>query len=185
MNYRLVKRIVLVSLLAVLCFGFGYLVFKTKLQGSSNNPEAGNGEPPAPVMQQLQALKARIAENPKDQKAYTELGNLYFQAGKFAQALAYYEKAVHLDPKDIIARNDLALCYHIAKREKEAFQQLNAAIKLSPRSQHLWLTLGLVNYETGQLEEARRILKKAVLIDPHSEAGRGAKSMLSALEKRS
>jgi len=184
-SYRTIKHSVLVVLLATLCFGFGYLYFGNVLTSVLSRSEKNNAHqsgPPPRIAKQIEALNLRIQQNPQDDKAYSELGNLYFQANKFAQALGYYEKAVKLDGKDIIARNDLALCYHIAGRDRDALQELDAAIKISPRAQHLWLTLGLVHYETGKLKEAKQVLEKAYRLDPTSEAGAEAKSLLAAFK---
>src|SRR5438046_4805494 len=115
MKYRAVKRTVLVALLGSVCFLFGYLYFGKSMSNvipGSSPAEAAAGGPPAPVMQQIRMLKDAIAANPNDGAAYCELANLYFQANKFDQAMALYEKAVKIDGSDIVARNDLALCYH-------------------------------------------------------------------------
>ncbi len=185
MTYRDVKRTVLIFLLGGLSFLFGYLYFGSHLASLFGKPSrsaaAPSGGPPAPIMQEIRLLKERIAQNPRDADAYSELANLYFQANKFDQALVLYEKAVALNEKDIVARNDLALCYHIEKRDKEAFQELYKALEISPRAQHLWLTLGLVDYETGDTKGAKKALKHAYEIDPHSEAGTQAKSMMTSL----
>lgn len=186
MTYKQIKHTVLVVLLGSVCFLFGYLYFGSKLANllHGQRGEANHPGPPAPVMQELANLRSRIARNPKDEAAYTELGHLFFEANKFQKALSYYEKAVALDGSDIVARNDLALCYHIAGRDKEAFEQLDAALRISPRSQHLLLTLGLVDYETGNVQRARIALKEAYQIDPQSEAGKQAQSMLFSLDKK-
>jgi len=178
MSYKLVKKIVLIFLLSLLSFGFGYLYFGSKLSSWISKPQQDAGGPPAPVMQALKTLHDRIAANPKDEDAYTELAGFYFQAGKYEQALMYYQKAVSIRPDDIAARNDLALCYHLLKQSDKAIETLREAIKMSPGSQHLWLTLGLVYSETGKSAEARKALESAYHINPKSDAGIEAKSML-------
>jgi len=182
MPYRTIKRTVLVILLGSVCFLFGYLYFGRNVSAVISGPTASEGGgPPAPVMQQIRMLKEAIAANPNDGKSYCDLANLYFQANKFDQATNLYEKAVQINGNDIVARNDLALCYHIAKREKDALNQLETALRISPGSQHLWLTLGLIRYETGKTNEARKALSKAESLDPKSEAGTEARSMLASL----
>jgi hypothetical protein len=56
--------------------------------------------PPAPVMQQLAELRARIARNPKDRGALVQLGDMEFAAQKFDKAADYYHRALVLQPDD-------------------------------------------------------------------------------------
>ncbi len=45
-------------------------------------------------MMQLQELRDRIARNPKDDVALTQLGDMYLAVGKYAQAIPYYRRAL-------------------------------------------------------------------------------------------
>jgi hypothetical protein len=56
--------------------------------------------PPAPVMQQLTELRARIARDPKDRAALVQLGDMEFAAQKFDKAADYYHRALVLAPAD-------------------------------------------------------------------------------------
>jgi len=56
--------------------------------------------PPAPVMQQLTELRARIARDPKDRAALVQLGDMEFAASKFDKAADYYHRALVLAPAD-------------------------------------------------------------------------------------
>ena len=202
-SYRAVKKIVLVVILGGLFFMFGYLYMGDWLGGKlgglfhpSSDQQAAQqqqqmggspsqtGGPPGPVMQQIQALKARIAQNPKDGDAYSQLGDLYFEANMYKQALQYYQSAVNANGKDLASRNDLAICDHLTGKDKAAFDELNTALKMDPNNQHLWLTLGVISYETGARSKASDALEKAYNIDPTSDAGTKAKSMLASLNKK-
>jgi tetratricopeptide (TPR) repeat protein len=75
-------------------------------QGGSNTlPGASTGGgnaagPPAPVLQQLTELRARIARDPKDRAALVQLGDMEFAAQKFDKAADYYHRALVLAPAD-------------------------------------------------------------------------------------
>jgi hypothetical protein len=69
--------------------------------------------PPAPVMQQLTELRARIARNPKDRAALVQLGDMESAARKFDKAADYYHRALALDPGDA----DVKARYAAAQRE--------------------------------------------------------------------
>src|SRR5471030_1995264 len=61
--------------------------------------QVGGGGPPAPVMAALTGLQARVAKNPRDKQSLVALGTMYFEAGKYDQALTYNQRALAVDPK--------------------------------------------------------------------------------------
>ncbi len=75
-------------------------------QGSTTAVQGG-GPPPA-VMEQLSTLRARIAAHPNDDVAITQLGDEYLAAGKFAQAIPLYQRALKVNPKNVAAQTGLA-----------------------------------------------------------------------------
>ena len=74
-------------------------------QGSQNAVEGG---PPAPVVAQLQSLRARIAAHPNDDVALTQLGDMYLAANKFSQAIPLYRRALRANPQNVAAQTGLA-----------------------------------------------------------------------------
>lgn len=75
---------------------------------STNTNSVQGGGPPAAVMEQLSALRARIASHPKDDVAITQLGDMYLAAGKYAQAIPLYRRALAVNPKNVAAQTGLA-----------------------------------------------------------------------------
>jgi cytochrome c-type biogenesis protein CcmH/NrfG len=74
-------------------------------QGSQNAVEGG---PPAPVIAQLQTLRARIAAHPNDDVALTQLADMYLAANKFAEAIPLYRRALRANPRNVAAQTGLA-----------------------------------------------------------------------------
>lgn len=74
-------------------------------QGSQNRVEGG---PPAPVVAQLQALRARIAAHPNDDVALTQLGDMYLAANHFEDAIPLYRRALRANPHNVAAQTGLA-----------------------------------------------------------------------------
>lgn len=114
----------IVALIAVLFLGaMGYLVglgfgVTGSVFGKSGNGATGSsagsttsvqgGGPPAAVMEQLSTLRARIAAHPNDDVAITQLADEYLAAGKFAQAIPLYQRALAVNPKNVAAQTGLA-----------------------------------------------------------------------------
>lgn len=67
-------------------------------------PTPGGMDPGANVMATVFAkigeLKSTIEKNPQDRPSLIELGNLYYDAGKYDQAAPLYERALAIDRKD-------------------------------------------------------------------------------------
>lgn len=74
-------------------------------QGSQNAVEGG---PPAPVVAQLQTLRARIAAHPNDDVALTQLADMYLAANKFSDAIPLYRRALRANPHNVAAQTGLA-----------------------------------------------------------------------------
>jgi len=75
-------------------------------QAPSNNNVQGGG-PPAAVLEQLQTLRARIAAHPRDDVAITQLADMYLAAGKFADAVPLYQRALKVNPDNVAAQTGL------------------------------------------------------------------------------
>ncbi len=74
-------------------------------QGSQNRVEGG---PPAPVVAQLQSLRARIAAHPRDDVALTQLADMYLAANHFEEAIPLYRRALRVNPHNVAASTGLA-----------------------------------------------------------------------------
>ncbi|MGA8841559.1 MAG: tetratricopeptide repeat protein [Candidatus Aquilonibacter sp.] len=114
----------IVATIAVLFLGLmGYLVaigfgVTGSVFGKSGNGAAAGsagsttsvqgGGPPAAVMEQLSTLRARIAAHPNDDVAITQLADEYLAAGKFVQAIPFYQRALAINPKNVAAQTGLA-----------------------------------------------------------------------------
>lgn len=66
------------------------------------------GGPPAAVRTQLADLRARIAKNPKDDVALTQLADMYLAVGKYDDAIPYYKRALAANPNNVAAKEGLS-----------------------------------------------------------------------------
>lgn len=105
----------------------------------------------------------------------------YFTTNQFDQAADSYQQLLMLSPHDVETYNNLGITLHYLGRSAEALRRLNEGVAIDPTHQRIWLTLGFVNRETGNTEQARNALKTAVNIDAGSEIGKAAAEMLENL----
>lgn len=87
-------------------FGKSVAPGNVSAQAPSNNNVQGGG-PPAAVLEQLQTLRGRIAAHPRDDVAITQLADMYLAAGKFAEAVPLYRRALKVNPDNVAAQTGL------------------------------------------------------------------------------
>lgn len=109
------------------------------------------------------------------------LGDQLFGQGQYPAASEHYAAALEAGDSDVNTYNSLGLTLHYLGRSGEALQVLNEGVALDDSYQRIWLTLGFVHGQLGQLDLARQALETAVQLDPQSDVGRSATDMLQQL----
>jgi Flp pilus assembly protein TadD len=77
--------------------------------------------------------------------------------------------------------NNLGITLYYLGRSTEALRILNEGVAVDSTYQRIWLTLGFVNSQVGNAEQARQALTTAVQLGADSEVGRTAQEMLGNL----
>ena len=75
----------------------------------------------------------------------------------------------------------VAVTLHYLGRSDEALSYLDKGASLDAANQRIWLTLGYVNSQLGNVDEAREALNKATQIGNDESIRRSAQSMLDGL----
>ena len=105
----------------------------------------------------------------------------YFDNKQYAKAADLYEQLLALGPNDSVIHNNLGITLHYIGRSTEAIRRLNEGIALDPSNQRIWLTLGFVNSQLGNIEDARVALTKALEMGVDTDVGQSADRMLKEL----
>lgn len=80
-------------------------------------------------------LKKTIALNPYLAKYYAQLGNIYYETGKYDLAIETLEKVVFLDRKDFRTMEDLALLYEAKGSAGKAKKMWEKALRYEDREE--------------------------------------------------
>ncbi len=140
----------------VLGLAVGYVIF-----GGQRPPapvvtpaqtQAPGGAPQAGVLdeQQVQALKNILARDPQNAQANTQLGNMYYDAGRYADAVGPYRKAFAAEPGNINISTDLGTALWYAGMPDEALAQLNKSLAIDPTHPQTLFNLGIVKRDGKQ-----------------------------------
>ena len=81
--------------------------------------------PPAFDESRATALRATAERNPSDAETRVQLGNLYFDAERYADATRWYEDALKVDPRNVNASTDLGIAYYYSNQPDRALAQFD------------------------------------------------------------
>ena len=102
---------------------------------------------------------------------------------RFEEAAEAYQTAAHLNPSDGEAWGNLGAAFAELGRWKDAAPCQERAMRLAPSVQH-GLDLGETLYELNRLDEAERVLREALVIEPRSTDAKEALAVVLAGQDR-
>jgi tetratricopeptide (TPR) repeat protein len=148
------------------------------------NQQAGSTtrQPPALDQARLQDLQKTLSSDPKNVKAVIELGNTYFDAERWDDAITWYRRAIELDPNDADASTDLGVSLYYSNRADEALAQFEHSLKISPQHTKTLLNKGIVlAFGKQDLRGAAAEWEKVVTLAPNSPEGQAARRALEGI----
>jgi len=141
-------------------------------EGGAGSPtRAAGSEDPAPrspmgaVFQQINNLKQQIERDPNNAQALAQLGTMYMDAGKFPQAIEYFERALKVrdDPQ---VRTDLGICYRNTGDAEKSLAQFRQVVQAHPEQWQALFNEVIILGETRRFDEARTELAKLQKLRP-------------------
>ena len=120
-----------------------------------------------PMMAEINALKERVQNDPKDVPSWTRLANLYQDAGMFEPAVAFYQRAIELVPNNANLLTDMGICYQGLKQFDKALEILERAQAADPAHwQSLYNIVVVAGLEMGRTDRADAALAQLQQIHP-------------------
>src|SRR3954462_5014199 len=139
---------------------------------------------PAAVLteQELQGWRNILRTDPGNARANMELANRLYDAGRYAEAIPYYQQAYTTDPKNVSVSTDLATAFYYAGRPDDAIAQFDRSLKIDPRHGQTLFNLGIVTRDgrhdpKGAIEIWERLLAS---VPDYPEAGK-VRTMIAEL----
>jgi tetratricopeptide (TPR) repeat protein len=149
-------------------------------------PTIGQSAPAWPngiTESQIARLSSPALSEPTIQDPFeiSRRANDYFANRQYDRAAEMYEQLLVLSPNDAEIYNNLGLTLHYLGRSTEALGKLNEGVTVDPEHQRIWLTLGYVNSQLGNTEQARTALTNATQIGTDESIRQSATRMLEGL----
>ncbi|MBI4478089.1 MAG: tetratricopeptide repeat protein [Acidobacteria bacterium] len=154
-------------------------------QGQSQAPTSTEASSRAAILDenQVQALRSIADKDPKNVQARVQLGNLYFDAERYDQAIKWYENALTLDPRDPNVSTDLGISYYYTNQPDRALAQFDESLKIDPRHTKTLLNIGVVRaFGKQDLQGAVAIWEKLLELAPASPEGEAARRALDSIK---
>ncbi len=122
---------------------------------------------PSAFLQNEATLKSIVASNPKDLNALVQLGNLYYDNSRFADAVAWYGRALELDPDNPNVRTDRGTSYYNIGQPDNALAEFRKSLEASPNHAQTLYNMGVV-YLHGKNDpvQARKAWEQLLATNP-------------------
>lgn len=179
--------------LAGIFFGvlIGWIIGSQQATGVVPQPAAASAPPAAaPAAQappafdesRATALRATAERSPSDAETRVQLGNLYFDAERYADATRWYEDALKVDPRNVNASTDLGIAYYYSNQPDRALAQFEKSLAIDPRHSKTLLNVGIVRaFGKQDLDGAEKAWQRVLDVAPDSPEAAVAKKGLDGL----
>ncbi len=159
---------ILAAFCLVLGVALGYLFRGSASQdvsasttASSQNSQSGSPhDDPAQMKAMLDQatapLLAAIQKDPTDFNSTVQLGNTYYDAQQYPQAIQYYEKALKIQPNNPDVITDLGTAYWYTGDSDQALTRFKQSLKLRPNHAGTLFNIGIVEWQ-GKMDPSAAI----------------------------
>ena len=150
---------------------------------SQQPAESGAPTPPPLDESRASAMRTTAQQNPTDAVTRVQLGNMYFDAGRFQEAADWYEQALKINPKDVNASTDLGIAYYYTNQADKALQQFDRSLAVEPTHAKTLLNIGIVRaFGKQDLKGASEAWKRVLAVAPGTEEARAAQQALDGVK---
>src|SRR5262245_17938070 len=144
---------------------------------------ASGSQPAVLDENKVQALRNAAEQNPGDVQTRVQLGNLYFDAEQYGDAITWYEAALKINPKDPDVSTDLGVAYYYMNQADRAVKQFEHSLSMDAKHTKTLLNMGIVKaFGKQDLNGAAQAWQQVVELAPNSPEGQAAKKALDGLQ---
>ena len=184
------KRESIVFAVAGMCFGviLGWVIGAQQAPGpeivsnAAGPAVAGAQQTPALDEARVQALMTIVTNDPQNADAAVELGNAYFDAARYTDAINWYSQALEIDPNNPNASTDLGVSYYYTGQTDRALEQFETSLEIDSGHTKTWLNRGVVlAFGKEDLVGAAEAWRRVVELAPDSPEGQAASRALEGI----
>jgi len=158
----------LIGLIVGFIAGNIYSIYKAGSMGNGRAEIVDSGQR---ITEQQSArmlqLEREAEKNPESMAIWLELGNLYFDASKYQDAIRAYNQYLSLDPGNADVWTDIGVMYRRAGNPEQAVSSFDKAISLNPQHEQARFNKGIVLlHDMGDRDAALQTWQELIKINP-------------------
>jgi len=96
---------------------------------------------------QAAPLLLQLKTDPNNAQLLASVGNLYYDAQQYRDAIAYYQRALNLEPRNADVRTDMGTAYFYLGDPDRALSEFDTALKSSPDHANTLFNMGMVRWQ--------------------------------------
>ncbi|MGO9087868.1 MAG: tetratricopeptide repeat protein [Terriglobales bacterium] len=142
----------------------------TGVGGAGGAPPTGTAPSPTPeqlrqmVDTQAAPLLAQLKGDPNNADLLTRIGNLYYDAQQYPEAVKYYESVLKINPKATDVRTDMGTAYHFMGQPDRALKEYDEVLKIDGKHANALFNEGMVKWQdkmdmSGAIAAWKRLLE--------------------------
>lgn len=132
------------------------------IEGMNNGENPSATQMPAFIMEALSRLRKNIEDNPNDVNSRVQLASMYYQIGRFDEALKYLDEALKVDPTNlealVMAGN---ACYDTDQFER-GISYYSRALIIEPDNLDVRTDMGVLFLKKGNPDQAIKEFKRVL-----------------------
>ncbi len=94
-----------------------------------------------------QPLLAQLKSEPNNAELLYKIGNLYYDAQQYPDAVAYYERSLKINPNATDVRTDLGTAYHLIGQPDRAISEYDEVLKVDSKHANALFNEGMVKWQ--------------------------------------
>ena len=107
---------------------------------------------------------------------------MYFDAGRFPEAVDWYKQALTIQPKSVNVSTDLGIAYYYMNDADKALAQFDTSLTIDPAHAKTLLNIGIVRaFGKQDLKGAAEVWQKILVVAPASDEARAARQALDGI----
>jgi len=177
------KETVLVAVVVLLVGVLIGLIISGK--SGQEAPRGNQGSAQAPLVnyeQEIRQLKAVLAQEPGNHRAWVALGNSYFNSKQPQLAIEAYDRALALEPNDANVLTDQGTMYRWLSMYEQAIANFKKASAIDPSHLNsVFNTWVVARQDLQDLDEAKKAIERYLEIAPNGPKAELLRADLQAM----
>ncbi len=169
----------------ILGFFSARIIYEPRLEVGHGMAESLPGDHPgAEVMDKVHKLTLQAEEEPENVEVRVELGNTFYDMGRYDVSARWYREVLDLDPDQALVSTDLGTSLLFLGQTEEAIIQYRHSLAVNPGHPQTMQNLGVAFYTLERYQEAIDIWERLLVESPnYDDAGKIREQIAAAEEK--